>query len=284
MLNKRTQQTCTCPRGRVSLVALVLPLIAFAVETGWVRPAYAVTDAEAKGLEIAKEIDRRDQGFGNSEVKLNMKLTNRNGDSSIRRLRLKTFEIPAEDRGNKSLSIFDHPRDVKGTALLSHTRILKPDDQWLYLPALKRVKRISSANKSGPFVGSEFAYEDLTSFEVGKYKYKWLRTEKCGELTCFVTERYPLYQDSGYTRQVTWVDTKEYRIEKVEFYDRKDELLKTLISSDFQQYLGKFWRARSMIMENHQTGKKTTLIFSDYKFRTNLKESDFTKNRLKRVR
>ena len=93
-----------------------------------------------------------------------------------------------------------------------------------------------------------------------------------------------MYQDSGYTRQVTWVDTKEYRIEKVEFYDRKDELLKTLISSDFQQYLGKFWRARSMIMENHQTGKKTTLIFSDYKFRTNLKESDFTKNRLKRVR
>ncbi len=83
---------------------------------------------------------------------------------------------------------------------------------------------------------------------------------------------------------MTWVDTKEYRIQKVEFYDRKQELLKTLISSNFKQYLGKFWRAHTMFMENHQTGKKTTLKFLDYKFGTNLKESYFTKNRLKRVR
>lgn len=251
---------------------------------GWSAPAAADVNAEAKGLKIAQEIDRRDLGFGDSEVKLNMELTNRNGDSSTRRLRLKTLEISAENEGDKSLTIFDHPRDVKGTAFLSFTKILKPDDQWLYLPALKRVKRISSANKSGPFVGSEFAYEDLTSFEVAKYKYKWLRDEKCGELTCFVTERFPLYENSGYTRQVTWVDTTEYRIQKVEFYDRKEELLKTLISSGFKQYLGKYWRAHTMFMENHQTGKKTTLKFADYKFGTDLKASAFTKNRLKRVR
>ncbi len=284
MLTKKYRRMRTSLRNRTSIAAAILSLIVFAAEAGRTTPALAATDAEAKGLEIAEEIDRRDQGFGDSQVKLDMKLTNRNGESSTRRLRFKTLEIPAKDRGDKSLSIFDHPRDVKGTALLSHTRILEPDDQWLYLPALKRVKRISSANKSGPFVGSEFAYEDLTSFEVGKYKYKWLRDEKCGELTCFVTERYPLYQDSGYTRQVTWVDTKEYRIQKVEFYDRKEELLKTLISSNFKQYLGKFWRAHTMFMENHQTGKKTTLKFSDYKFGANLKESYFTKNRLKRVR
>ncbi len=274
----------TSPRNKASLAASALTAILFAAGTGWSPPVDAATDAEAKGLEIAKEIDSRDQGFGDSEVKLDMKLTNRNGDSSTRRLRLKTLEVPAEGRGDKSLSIFDHPRDVKGTAFLSHTRILEPDDQWLYLPALKRVKRISSANKSGPFVGSEFAYEDLTSFEVGKYKYKWVRDEACGELTCFVTERYPLYLDSGYTRQVTWVDTTEYRIQKVEFYDRKEELLKTLVSKKFKQYLGKFWRAHNMHMENHQTGKKTTLEFSDYKFRANLKETHFTKNRLKRLR
>ena len=274
----------TSPRNSVAPAASLLALTVLAVGGAGATPARAATDAEVKGLAIAREIDRRDQGFGDSEVRLDMKLTNRNGDSSTRRLRLKTLEVPADDRGDKSLSIFDHPRDVKGTAFLTHTKILEPDDQWLYLPALKRVKRISSANKSGPFVGSEFAYEDLTSFEVGKYKYKWLRDEKCGELTCFVSERYPLYQDSGYTRQVTWVDTNEYRIRKVEFYDRKEELLKTLISSDFKQYLGKYWRPQTMHMENHQTGKKTTLIFSDYKFGANLKESHFTKNRLKRVR
>jgi outer membrane lipoprotein-sorting protein len=254
------------------------------VGAGWVSPTSADTTAEKKGLEIAKEIDRRNTGFGDSEVKLEMVLTNRNGESSIRRLRLKTLEINNHGQGDKSLTIFDHPRDVKGTAFLSFTKILKPDDQWLYLPALKRVKRISSANKSGPFVGSEFAYEDLTSFEVAKYKYKWLRDEKCGELTCFVTERYPLYENSGYTRQITWVDTNEYRIRKVEFYDRKSTLLKTLTATDFKQYLGKYWRTHKMFMENHQTGKKTTLNFSSYTFGANLKESAFTKNRLKRVR
>jgi outer membrane lipoprotein-sorting protein len=274
-------QMPTIPRDRIFVRAGAIVSIALAT---WISSAAAATDAEIKGLEIAKEIDRRDQGFGDSEVNLEMELTNRNGETSTRRLRFMTLEIPAKDQGDKSLSIFDHPRDVKGTAFLSHTKILEPDDQWLFLPALKRVKRISSANKSGPFVGSEFAYEDLTSFEVGKYKYEWLRDEPCGELTCFVTVRYPLYQDSGYTRQVTWVDTKEYRIQKVEFYDRKEELLKTLTSSEFKQYLGKYWRAHRMHMENHQTGKKTTLVFSDFKFNADLKESDFTKNRLKRVR
>ena len=257
---------------------LAAPLLAAAY------PALANGAAKAKGLEIAKEIDKRDLGFVNSEVKLSMVLTNRNGESSTRQLRIKTLEIEDQNVGDKSLSIFDHPRDVKGTAFLSYTKILDPDDQWLYLPALKRVKRISSANKSGPFVGSEFAYEDLTSFEVKKYKYKWLKDEACGALTCFVTERVPLYEDSGYTRQVTWVDTAEYRIQKVEFYDRKEELLKTLVSSEFKQYLGKYWRPHTMKMENHQTGKKTTLTFTEYKFRQNIKESDFTKNRLKRVR
>lgn len=257
---------------------LSLPLVTAAA------PTLADNDPAAKGLEIAKEIDRRDIGFGNSEVQLSMILTNRNGDSSRRELRLKTLEIADEKIGDKSLTIFDHPRDVKGTAFLSFTKILSPDDQWLFLPALKRVKRISSANKSGPFVGSEFAYEDLTSFEVAKYSYKWLRDEPCGDLTCAVTERIPLYENSGYTRQVTWVDRAEYRIQKVEFYDRKKELLKTLVASNFKQYLGKFWRPQTMHMDNHQTGKKTTLTFTDYKFRQDIKESDFTKNRLKRVR
>ena len=96
-------------------------------------------------------------------------------DESVRELRRQVFESTEEGRGDKSIIVFDSPRDIGGTALLSHTKILEPDDQWLYLPALGRVKRISSGNKSGPFVGSEFAYEDLVSQEVDKYNYRWLR-------------------------------------------------------------------------------------------------------------
>lgn len=143
---------------------------------------------QAKGLAIAKEIDRRDQGWKDSQTTLKMVLKNRHGQSSSRVLRTLSLEINATGLGDRSMTIFDKPGDIAGTALLSYTKITKPDDQWLFLPAIKRVKRISSANKSGPFMGSEFAYEDLLSNEVERYRYKWIKDKACGKLTCFVVE------------------------------------------------------------------------------------------------
>jgi len=246
--------------------------------------AHAGEAEDRKGLEIAQEIDRRDLGFGDSKTEMEMVLTNRTGESSTRKLRLETLEVPDPDMGDKSLTVFAHPGDIKGTAFLSFTKILEPDDQWLYLPALKRVKRISSANKSGPFVGSEFAYEDLTSFEVAKYTYTWLRDEACGELDCFVVERVPQYERSGYSKQIAWVDKGEYRIVKVDFYDRKDTLLKTLESTEWQQYLDQYWRPHRMHMVNHQTGKETVLTFEPYQFREGVNEANFNQSRLARLR
>ena len=97
-----------------------------------------------------------------------------------------------QTRGDLSLVIFDTPADVKGTAFLSHTKKAGSDDQWLYLPALKRVKRIASSNQAGPFMGSEFAYEDISSQELEKYTYKYLRNEDYGGLDCFVVEYDPV--------------------------------------------------------------------------------------------
>ena len=152
----------------------------------------AIADSpEEKGLEIAKEIDRRNTGWQDQQASMLMILKNRQGQESRREVRVNSLEVEAD--GDKSLTVFDSPRDVKGTAFLSFTHAIKPDDQWLYLPALKRVKRISSANKSGPFMGSEFAYEDLTSQEVEKYTYKWLRDEALDGRSAMVIERYPAY-------------------------------------------------------------------------------------------
>jgi outer membrane lipoprotein-sorting protein len=246
-------------------------------------PAQAETLQE-KGLAIAEEMDRRDLGWGDSRTTLTMTLTNRQGQSSVRELRLRALEVQEDGRGDKSLIVFDRPRDVAGTAFLSHTKIMDPDDQWLFLPALKRVKRISSANKSGPFMGSEFAYEDLVSQEVDKYEYEWLRDEACGALTCLVIARVPVYENSGYTRQIVWVDSQEYRPMKIAFYDRKESLLKTLVFAEYQQYLSRYWRAGEMNMVNHQTGKSTVLNFAEYAFQTGLEEGDFTSTKLKRVR
>ncbi len=243
--------------------------------------------AEQKGLEIAREADRRDQGFGDHKARLKMILRNAQGQESIRDIRSQTLEVV--DDGDKTLIIFDRPRDVKGTALLSFTHKTGPDDQWLYLPALKRVKRIASKNKSGPFMGSEFAYEDLSSQEVEKYTYKYLGEEKCPgneyqSLDCFLIERYPVDKNSGYTRQQTWIDKQHYRVIKVDYYDRKNSLLKTATFSGYQQYLNRFWRASQIDMVNHQSRKSTTIHWLDYQFQTGLKSSDFRKNRLKTIR
>lgn len=261
-----------------------LKVLAAAAAVATIAGAAQAETPEEKGLAIAKEIDRRDLGWGDSEVRLKMELRNRQGQSSKRDLRLRSLEITDPTLGDLSLSVFDRPRDVKGTAFLSHTKIKEADDQWLFLPALKRVKRISSANKSGPFVGSEFAYEDLLSQEVAKYTYKWLRDEPCGKLTCFVIERYPVYENSGYTKQVTWIDQEEYRPIRIDFYDRKEAKLKTLTLTDHKKYLDKYWRAHSQEMVNHQTGKSTTLTFEGFKFRIGLTKTAFTPGRLKRVR
>ncbi len=258
-------------------IVILLSLSLFAVS-----PCFAET-AEEKGLAIAVEADLRDQGFSDSSADMTMTLRNKHGQESTRKIRSKTLEVAGD--GDKSLSIFDTPRDVKGTAFLTFSHKIGDDDQWLYLPALKRVKRISSRNKSGSFMGSEFSYEDIASQEIEKYNYKYLRDENMAGQDCFVSERYPVdIKNSGYTRQVVWMDKGEYRVWKIEFYDRKESHLKTLVFRGYQQYLGKYWRADSLEMVNHQNGKSTTLLFANYQFQTGLTESNFNKNSLKRAR
>jgi len=263
------------------------------MKRGWARLFFSVLglvlagtaiaeSAEEKGLAIAIEADLRDQGWTDSQVQMEMVLRNAKGNESKRRVRLKTLEI--SDDGDKSLTIFDTPVDIKGTGLLSFSHKQGDDDQWLYLPALKRVKRIASRNKSGPFVGSEFAFEDLSSQEVEKYTYRWLRDETFEGQATFVIERRPVDKNSGYTRQEVWVDQAHYRLLKVDYYDRKQSLLKTLRSVGYTQYMNKYWRPAKMVMLNHQNGKSTDLLWNEYRFSTGLTEKDFTRNSLQRAR
>ncbi len=239
-------------------------------------------DPEQRGLAIAEVVEARDAGWGDMRAELKMRLRNRQGQESLRALRMQVLEIT--DDGDQSLIVFDSPRDIAGTAFLSYTHALKPDDQWLYLPALKRVKRIASANKSGPFVGSEFAYEDLSSTEVAKYRYRWLRDEDLEGRTTHVLEEFPAYEHSGYTRRLVWIDQEMMQPLKVVFHDRKDAPLKTLTFRHYRQHLDRYWRADEMHMENHQTGKETTLSWQDYRFGTGLSRRDFDQASLKRIR
>ena len=246
-------------------------------------PASASAEsAEEAGLRIATEARKRDTGFGNFTARQTMVLRNKQGQESRRQLRIKVLEV--SDDGNKSLFVFDEPRGVKGTALLIHAHREGADDQWLYLPALKRVKRISSSNRSGSFMGSEFSYEDLGAPEVEKFRYRHLRDEACGELTCTLVEAVPVEKGSGYRRQIVWRDRDEFRIWKIEYYDRKDAHLKTLTLGKYERFLERHWRAAEMSMVNHLTGKSTLLSWADFKFRTKLTDRDFSQTSLKRAR
>ncbi|MDF2178385.1 outer membrane lipoprotein-sorting protein [Aliiglaciecola sp. CAU 1673] len=239
------------------------------------------SDAE-KGLAIAKERKIRDEGWGDSQAEASMILRTSSGQEIERKMRLLTLEM--ENDGDKGLTVFDQPADVKGTAFLNYSHALEPDEQWMYLPALKRVKRIASKSKSGPFMGSEFAFEDLSSFEVEKFSYKYLRDEKINGQDAFVLEQVPAYEFSGYTKMLAWIDKEHYRAQKIEFYDRKDSLLKTLTMHDYKQYLDKYWRPMLMKMVNHQNGKSTDLVTHELTFRTGLTEEDFSQASLKRAR
>ena len=258
---------------------VILPLLLLTVPLP--NNVYAETPEE-KGLAIAVEADKRDTGWKDQRSDMEMTLRNKQGQETKRDIRNKQLEVIGD--GDKSMSIFDSPRDVQGTAFLSYTHANKPDDQWLFLPALKRVKRISSNNKSGPFMGSEFAYEDITSQEVEKYKYKWIKDETIDGHDTFVIERYPTYKHSGYTKQVAWIDKKMYHPVKIDFYDRKGSLLKTLTFHGYKQYLDKYWRPDRMEMVNHITKKSTTLIWKNYKFDNGFTDRDFDRNSLKRAK
>ncbi len=268
----------------IATLVLTVAIFFLAVATGAAQETAIadVADAAARGRAIAVEADRRDTGFGDHTADLVMILRNRHGQESRRDIRLRTLEVDGD--GDKSLSIFDRPRDVEGTAFLSFSHATGNDDQWLYLPALSRVKRISTSNKSGPFMGSEFSYEDISSQEVEEYTYRWLRDEPLDGLDMYVIERVPVDGNSGYTKLITWIDKQHFRTMKVEFYDRKGTLMKTLIYEGYHQYLDQYWRADAMKMVNHLTGKSTVLEWTDYQFRTGLTERDFDRNALKRAR
>ncbi len=246
------------------------------------------SDPAQQGRAIAAEQDSRDRGWGDHTNDFQMILRDSSGREIVRSGRQMFKEVPATDRGDLSLIVFDQPRDIAGTVTLTHSMILDPDDQWIYLPEVKRVKRISSTNKSGSFVGSEFAFEDLASQEVDKYSYRYLGTEDCGAAfpgnQCFKIERTPEYDNSGYAKQIVWMDTQEFEARRTDYFDRNSNLLKTLTLEDYRQFQGQFWRAETLRMINHQNGRSTVLRLTNYRFGNDLPDSQFDKGRMSRIR
>jgi hypothetical protein len=235
---------------------------------------------EEKGAAVAGELAARNTGYRDLSGEVEMVLKDAGGGEARRRFSLKVLEQPDPKVGDWSLIEFQSPTDVKGTSLLSHGKVEGDDDQWLYLPALGRVKRIASSNRTGAFVGSEFAYEDLTGNDPAKHGWKYLGNKPCGAAQCLELEATPKDGGSGYSKRLVLVDVTEMRVASVDFFDRKGARSKTLSYGGYKKVNDKFWRAQSWTMQNHQNGKTTVLSFVTMKMGVGLKASDFSADKL----
>ncbi len=234
-------------------------------------------------FEIASKVKANSDGYGSARTIIEMTLVDQAKNSSKRVMHSISMENKENDgiNGDKSLIEFKTPLDVKGTKFLSHEKINKNNNQWLYLPALKRVKRITSKNKSGSFMGSEFSYEDISSRDLSKYTYsKDYKESKLDGIDVYIYERYPKDKDSAYSKQVLYVDKNKFLLYKAQFYDRKKELLKTGIYSGYKKF-GNTYRLKKIIMTNHQNKKSTALKYLKDEIHLNLNSKLFSKRYLK---
>ncbi|MEO0370188.1 MAG: outer membrane lipoprotein-sorting protein [Pseudomonadota bacterium] len=250
---------------------------------GLALPAAAETAAQ-KGFRIANQSANNETGWRDLAVKGEMILYSANGNSSTRRFESRTVEN-ANNSGSRSLLIFDWPGDIRNTALLTHSFDTAKDDQWLYLPAVRKVRRISSSGRSGAFVGSEFAYEDMLDQNVNEFSHEWIRQAPCPNApgTCDVINRDPK-GSSSYSIQTVWVDQQQRLTRMIQYFDRRGSHLKTLSVSQYRRFNGAYWRPMSMDMVNHLTGKRTRLNWSNYRFNVGVNPTNFTPNALRNIR
>ncbi len=244
---------------------------------------------QEKGERLYQEADKRhgplmgygSPGYGDSQSKFIALIKDPSGRQDTREIRLKYLENTPD--GNKRLMIFDKPKDLKRHAMLTISHKDGADEQWTYDPDNKQIKRIQSNNAFTPLSGTDITFEDISSQDVAKYQYEYLKDAQLDGQRCYVVNRIPKDKYSGYQRLETWIDKSTYLVRKIDYYDRQGSLLKTLTLDSYQQYNDKYWRAGEMRMENHKTGGSTELVWSEYRFDTGLTEQDFSLTSLRNV-
>ena len=236
--------------------------------------------AEDQGLAIMKEQERVDRGYRDEIGRYKMTLINASGDRIERILERRTLE--GSKGGDKILVVFQTPPDIKGTALLTHQNKAGDDDQWLYLPGLRRIKRIASSTRSSSFVGSEFTYEDLSPLELTKYTFRYVRDETIDGAAIWVVETVPRFKDSAYSRSELSVRKDNYQTILIKFHDKKGNPLKMMRFEGWTKVDAKWWRARISRIENVQTKRSTWLETLDLRIGAGLSGGDFTTHALER--
>lgn len=199
------------------------------------------------------------------------------------RVRKMTQASKLYDNGNteKRIIKFLEPADVKGTGLLTYDYKTKDDDMWLYMPALRKTRRIVSSEKTKSFMGSEFSYSDLTPPNMENFSFKLLADENIDGTECYKVEMLPksdeLATDNGFSRKVSWFGKDDFVIRKANYYDLYGDLEKVLISKDIKELdkTNHRFHPMEMIMENKQNNRKSIINMDQIIFNSNVKGEYF---------
>ena len=242
-------------------------------------PLLAQSQDKLTGLQVIENVYNRATGT-EMEGNLTMTLINSRGNERIREIKqyIKDF-----GKVEKKIMFFIKPADVRNTSFMnwSYDDPNKDDDQWIYLPALKKVKRISSDSKSDYFMGSDFTYDDLGDRKPNEDTHKILREEEFNGEPCYVVESIPKDEDYMYSRTVTWVVKGKWVGLKKEFYDEDGEYLKTLKINEYKKIKG-FWIVARTEMHNVQKNHTTKMDLSNIIIDGGIKSSMFTERMMRR--
>lgn len=234
----------------------------------------AVNLSAQSGRGIIQRVkDRPDGDTRYAEMQLT--LVKKNGDRRERRMASWAMD---EGKDTKKIMFFTYPGDVKGTGFLTwdYDQAGKEDDKWLYLPAMKKTRRISGASsKTDYFMGTDFTYDDMGGRSVDDDKHTLLREETRDGHKCWVVESVPVDAREIYSRKVSWIrqdcDVAVY----VEFYDKLNKLHRVMTVLDLQKADG-YWTVMKMEMKNVQNGHSTLITVSGPQYDIPVDKSLFT--------
>ncbi len=247
--------------------ALLLSIIIISILPIWASPS---------GLEIMQKVYNRDTG-DDMKADLSMSITNSRGSTRERSI-VQIRKI--EDGIEKKLMFFTAPSDVKDTGFLSISYPSdKDDDQMIYLPALKRVKRIATSNKNDSFMGSDFTYDDMGARNPAKDTHSIIKEEVINNVDCYVVESIPVTQDGDITKTLNWIAKDGSFGLKKEFY-QGSKLMKTLTIND-SKTIDSIIVITDMTMVNHDKGTQTRITMNNVSFNNNFRDSLFSERQLK---
>lgn len=237
-----------------------------------------ISAQELTGREIVEKVYTLPTGDDQTS-NLTMTLINKSGKERIRKIKQFTKDLGDVE---KSIMFFQSPADVKNTSFMSWTYDNdKNDDQWIYLPALKKVKRISSDSKSDYFMGSDFTYDDLGDRKLDDDTHRLIGEESIDGIDYYVVESTPKDEEYMYSKTKTWIRKDNFIGLKKEFYDEDEDLLKVLKIKKFEEISG-FLVITNSEMENVQKNHRTTMVLDNIEINTNIPTSKFSERMMMR--